>query len=195
MKINIIAHRGNNNNTCENKINCLIDSINNSNIDGIEIDVRMTKDKIFVLNHNLFILKDFKIINVDKSYYKELFIDKLTDLLNNIDSNKIIMIDMKCIYNYKKYAHNLIKVLKKYKHLNFLLVSFNYNLIKYIKTKYNQYKCGLIIGYKINTNKDYQLFDFISIHYKLINEYKFPFYIWGKDHPKINNNCIGIITN
>lgn len=194
MKVNYISHRGNDDDLCENKIKCLLDTLSKDYVDGIEIDVRMTKDKKFILNHNLLIINNFKVYNIDTSNYKDLNIDSLNNLLNKINNNKIIMIDMKCLNNYKKYANNLIKLLKKYKYLNISLASFNYDLIKYIKIKYPSYKCGLIIGYQININKEYKMFDFISIHSSLINKYNFPHYIWSRNIT-IDNKCIGVIAN
>ena len=49
----IISHRGNgNHNFKENSKEAIIFSLNDKNIDGIEIDIRFTKDKKMVLCHN-----------------------------------------------------------------------------------------------------------------------------------------------
>lgn len=48
----IIAHRGNDNIHRENSIKGIINSLNKEYIDGAEFDIRLTKDNIFVLNHD-----------------------------------------------------------------------------------------------------------------------------------------------
>ena len=56
-----IAHRGNNDNNCENKFDCLKDIVNYDYIYGIEVDVRESLDRVLVLNHNSFIKKNHSI--------------------------------------------------------------------------------------------------------------------------------------
>ena len=56
---NFIAHRGNNNDTCENQLSCLKEVLNYDYVSGVEIDIRQTKDKKLVLSHNSFLKKDF----------------------------------------------------------------------------------------------------------------------------------------
>lgn len=186
-----IAHRGNYNINCENKLNCLL-KVLDKQIDGIEVDVRMTKDKKMVLSHNSILLKNKKIFCIEKTKYQILKLDLLNTLLSKIN-NKIVLIDMKCLHNEKIYAKTIIKIIKKYPKLNIQLSSFNYSLISYIKNKYPNYCCGLIIGYQINTHKYYKNFDFISVHEKIAFKYYYPHYIWGKNQHKSNNQCIGII--
>lgn len=188
-----IAHRGNYKTKCENKINCLLEVLN-KDIDGIEIDVRMTKDKKMVLSHNSFILKNNQIYCIEKTKYELIKLDLLDTFLSKMN-NKIVLIDMKCLYDEKKYANTIIKIIKKYPKLNIELSSFNYSLISYIKKRYPNYLCGLIIGYQINIKKDYNNFDFISIHENLVSKYLYPHYIWGKNFKKIDSQCIGIIVD
>ena len=57
----LIAHRGNDNHKyLENTKEAVIYCLNKEYIDGIEIDIRVTKDKEFVLSHNMLIDKKIR---------------------------------------------------------------------------------------------------------------------------------------
>ncbi len=193
----IISHRGSNISRYKpNTKQALLTAINLDFIDGIEFDIRMTKDKKIVIIHD-------PIINlvsngsgiVKKMKYKKLLkynfgtknnpskICTLKELLDNINNNKKILIELKEeSKNFKLFVNIVYSIIKNYK-LNIYIASFNYDLINYFKTKYN--KCGLIIGYGINTNRKYNRFDFNILTYNnrkiynkketflwTINEYK-----------------------
>ena len=165
--MNIISHRGANvSKYKKNTKQALLTAINLDFIDGIEFDVRITKDKKIVIIHD-------PIINlvsngsglVKKLKYKKLLkynfgtkenpskICLLTELLDNIKNNKKILIELKEeSNNFKEFVDIVYNIIKKYK-LNIYIASFNYELIKYFNSKYN--KCGLIIGNGINLDKKY----------------------------------------
>ena len=50
----IIAHRGNDNVHKENTKEAILNSLNTSYIDGVEFDIRLTKDGKFIINHDPF---------------------------------------------------------------------------------------------------------------------------------------------
>ena len=162
----IIAHRGNDEVHKENSLEAILNSLSKSYIDGIEIDIRMTKDYNFIIHHNPFFVGYYiKKTKIKKLQKKGL--NSLEEVLKQIKSDKIIMIEIKEESDkYKLLLLRLNKILKKYP-LSYYLCSFNYNLIKYLKNKYSQYKAGLIIGYKINENYLHNNFDFSSVNYKL----------------------------
>lgn len=198
----LIAHRGNNSDKTENKIKGIIDNLNKSYIEGVEIDIQNTYDYKFVLSHNKIIKNNNNYININKTNYKNIEkIDLLTDLLDKIKSDKIIIIDCKVNDNYKEYAKKLIKTIKKYKYLNIYLCSFNYEFIKYIK-KLTSYKVGILIGYLMNINKNLNDLDFVSVNFNM-NEKKItiPYFVWtvnSKEEIKkisINKYFLGIITD
>ncbi len=98
------------------------------------------------------------------------YISTLESFLSVIKTNKIIIIEIKEEGNINdKLINNLFKILKKYNYLNVYLCSFNYNLMKKIKLKYSNYKCGLIIGYLMNKNHVSNEFDFYLYSYNNIN--------------------------
>ena len=114
-------------------------------------------------------------------------------------TNKIILIELKYESdNYNELITKFINIIKKYRYLNIYICSFNYGLIKIIKNKYPYYKCGLIIGYLMNTNNITNELDFFlygSNYLKLINYDKeiFVFDINKKEKlenikKKLNNN-------
>lgn len=188
-----IAHRGNDNHKyTENSILGLLYSLNKEYISGIELDIRITLDNKFVLNHNA--THDFKVIKNTKQ--KDLKLDTLEDLLKKIKSSKIIMIEIKDddISIVKK----LHKVIRKYK-LNYYIFSFNYNIVKTFKETYPKYKVGLLVTKVINSNKDINIFDFIAYKtnaYKKIDKQTFIWTINERlDFLKYNKKNVFIITD
>ena len=201
-----IAHRGNNVDKCENNLECLKQVLNYNYISGIEVDIRQTKDLKLVLSHNSYIRRDLNFYNINKLTLKELKkniykikgeyfkISTLKELLSNINTNKIILLDIKD----KIKINNLYNTIKKYKYLNIYICSFNYELVSLLKKTYPNLKVGLIIGYKMNENKDISIFDFISVHYNSVDKYKKEHFIWTVNNismlKNIKNN-LGIITD
>ena len=201
-----ISHRGNNSDTCENNLECLKNVLNYNYISGIEIDIRQTKDLKLVLSHNSFVRKNFNFYFISKTTLKNLKqntyiikgkdfkINTLKELLSTINTNKIILLDIK----YRINIHKFYNIIKKYKHLNIYICSFNYDLVLKVKKTYPHLKVGLIIGYKMNENKDITPFDFISVHYNSVDKYKKEHFIWtinNINHLNNINDNLGIITD
>lgn len=194
--MNLISHRGNDDHDfLENTKEAILDVLSKKYIDGVEFDVRMTKDKKIILYHNMLIKtnNNYEFI-LNKTFLEITKINNkiitLDELLKNIKTNKILLIELKCENdNYNELIAKFINIVKKYNYLNIYICSFNYGLIKTIKNKYPHYKCGLIIGYLMNTNNITNEFDFFlygSNYLKLINYDKeiFIFDINKKDKLK-----------
>ena len=203
---NFIAHRGNNNDTCENQLSCLKEVLNYDYVSGVEIDIRQTKDKKLVLSHNSFLKKDFNFYFISKYNLYELkkkdfvlkgkkyTISTLKEFLSNIKTEKIILIDIKDKINLK----NFYKLIKKYSYLNIYICSFHYDLMYLLKKRYPKLKVGIIIGYTMNDKKKIDIFDFVSIHYSYNNKYLKDHFIWTVNCPfvlKNLDNNLGIITD
>ena len=216
----IIAHRGNNNHEFrENTLEAVIDSINKDYIDGVEIDIRLTKDKKLVVIHDYLInevsdgigaVKDMTL----KQLYEYNFgteehparITTLEEILKNVTNGKKIMIEIKEeSSNFIPIVEELIRVLKRYPNRNVAIISFNYSICRYLKKNF-KYKVGLLIGIKMNTNKFYNNFNFNSINYRHIRRIIFRFkknYVWTinteKQFNKIKKRVIryniGIVTD
>ena len=207
----LIAHRANNNHKyLENTKKAVIECLKQEYIDGIEIDLRVTKDKEFVLIHNMLIdrvsngsgfVKD-KTLKELKSYVfgNNEKINTLEEILN-IMNNKILLIEIKDeSNNYKEFIDIFYKKIKKYLYLNIIICSFNYELLKSLKKIDKNIKCALIINLVFNKDKTYNHLD-----YKMLSENKLEHaedndFIWTinniNDYKKIitYNNKLNIIS-
>ncbi len=194
----IIAHRGNDGIHKENSIRAILNSLNMFYVDGIEMDIRMTKDYNFVIHHDPF-YAGYYIGSTRLNTLQKRGLNSLDEVLNKINSDKIIMIEIKEESNkFKLLLIKLHKILKKYD-LNYYLCSFNYDLVCYLKKKYPMYKVGLIIGIKLNVDKMNNDLDFNMINYR--HAKKGPIketFIWTVDDDKSFNKVLinqNIITD
>lgn len=158
----IIAHRGNDGIHKENSLEAIINSLSKKYIDGVEIDVRLTKDKKLIINHDPF-YSGYYIGHTNTIKLQKLGLNTLEEILSNVNNNKIIMIEIKVSdKEIKKITKTLIKTLNKY-NLNYYICSFNFKFLKYFKNNCS-IKTGLIISSKINTKYLNNNFDFNSIN-------------------------------
>lgn len=195
----IISHRANDNHSFkENTIEAIKDVLNKDYIDGVEIDIRLTKDNKIVLYHSPIIYNLGLISNNNLKEIKK-YANELNNVLKKIKTNKLILIDIKCeICKEDIFIEKLYKIIKKYKKLNIYLCSFNYKLVKKIKEKY-KYKTGLIISNMINKNKNIESFDFILINYRIYHKINKTLMLWTINKKEIidkyKNEEIYIITD
>lgn len=182
--MNIIAHRGFHQTYQENTMDAFLEALKKDQIDGIELDVRITKDKEFVIIHNALInqtsngngfvkdktLKELRKYNFGTKKHPSK-ISTLKEVLDLDFQNKILLIELKAERNWEeKNIHQLLKLILKYQHQKIYLVSFNRLLIDLIHKKEPTIKVGLCITNVINRsflNKDYA---FQSVHYSLAKE-------------------------
>lgn len=180
---NLIAHRGVCEKGKENTKSAIKDALTKEYISGIEIDVRLTKDKKLVLCHDITInrtsngtgliskmtLKELKKYNFGTKTKKEK-IPTLNEILK-IETNKIILIEIK---EEKKENNDLIKnlysAINKSKNKNIYITSFNYKILEKLKNEYPNLKCGLLTGTFINKNHKNHNFDFEIITSYNINK-------------------------
>ena len=88
----IISHRGNDiYGYKENTKEAILSSLKSKYVDGVEFDIRLTRDNYMVLNHG--VTYDNKIIKYTK--YKDLKLLKLNDLLKSVKNKKILLIEIK----------------------------------------------------------------------------------------------------
>lgn len=162
MAMKIIAHRGNDMIHKENTKEAILNSLDYEYIDGVEFDVRMTKDYKFVIHHDPFY--NGKLINITKCK-KLKGISHLDEVLKNIHSQKIIMIDIKQPLVNKHYEYYLYRQLKKY-NLNYYICSFNYNFVNKFAEKHPEINVGVIIGIKEHMINS---LSFNSVYHKYID--------------------------
>lgn len=171
----LIAHRGLTNESIkENTILSFLNAIKN-NYDGIELDIRLTKDKELVCLHDKMINRTSSGKgNINNLTYKEVLkynfgtkkkkakIPRLLDVINNID-NSIVFIELK----EKIELEILENILDKNNTNEYYICSFNRSYIDNIKN--TKYKKG-IINYVFNSNININDYDFIMILENLFNK-------------------------
>lgn len=145
----LIAHRGIwNKYVKDNSYKALLDAINNDKYIGIEFDVRTTLDKKFIVYHNIL----YKGNLVKNTYYKDMKDILLLEDLLKINTNKLLLLEIKENDIDKK---RLLRLLNKYKR-NYYIMSFNTKVIKDLKNMDNKYKYG-VLNYILNSDADYNL--------------------------------------
>lgn len=128
---------------------------------GVETDIRLTKDKIIVLSHNSIINNNY----IENMTYKEILKHKyLTtlDMILDINTNKIILLDVKTNNNYKLFSE-VLNIYLDNTNKNIYIMSFDKRFIKYIKTKYKKavisiyskkYKYNvMVVNYRFTSDK------------------------------------------
>lgn len=160
-----IAHRGLR--TCEikeNTIESFQNAINSPVMSGFELDVRQTKDKGFVINHNAFIKNDL-IRRKRFRYLKRKYnLPSLNEVLK-MDNDKIILVEIKDLsINYKKF----VKLINHYQDKNIYIMSFHNKVIAKLKKYKLNAKLG-ILNYILNSEEDYD-YDFICLLNNLTND-------------------------
>lgn len=160
-----IAHRGLfDDNIKENTIEAFDNAFNNG-YEGIEFDVRLTKDKIPVILHDSFLSRVFGVKGLLKNYtYQELLdnkikIPKFEDVISRYN-NKVMIIELKEKIDITKYI--------KDKRNLYYISSFNYDYISYLN-KSVYYKLG-VINYILNSGIDYSKIDFIMVLDSIYNK-------------------------
>lgn len=150
-----IAHRGLTSKfTIENTLESILLATKKNFTDGVEFDVRLSKDNKVVVYHDKDIegkyLKDLNIEEI-RSYnigckIKKAHIPTLEEVLDRIDTNKIIIIELK---NEKEKNEELCKevlnILSLYTDKNIYLQSFNKDIIEILKYQ-NMYKIGVLVN-------------------------------------------------
>lgn len=157
-----IAHRGiYNKNVSDNSYKALYDGLLSYKYIGIETDVRVTKDNVFILYHDV-LYKGKLVKNV---FYKDMDnVSKLEDILK-INTDKIILLEIK---DFDIDVKKFIKLINKY-NKNVMIMSFDANVIKKIKKITNKYKLG-VLNYVLNSDSYYN-FDFICLLDIIANDY------------------------
>lgn len=193
----IIAHRGNDGIHKENSLESIINSLKKKYVNGVEIDIRLTKDKKLIINHDPF-YKGYYINHTNSIKLKKMGLNTLKEVLDNINTNKVIMIEIKVEDKKIKTMFKILTNILKNYNLNFYICSFNYEFIKYFKN-HSKIKCGLIISIKINTKYLNNNFNFNSVNYlynkKLPHKETFRWTVNTKEELKKININENIITD
>ena len=187
----IISHRG----ICEhskwkeNTLEALLFALQQKEIDGIELDVRMTKDHVLVIHHDVMIHSSsdgtgvISWLTLSELYQYNFGTKKhpskiatLENLLQNIHSNKEILIEIKSDYEENIMIQKICELLKKYSFLNIKICSFKESILRKIKHQYPKIDVGKITF--LNPEKKEVNFNFYSVYYKNISSYFSSNYVW-----------------
>ena len=190
-----IIHRGiTSNRFKENSYTAIKRALIDKSSLGVEFDIRLAKDDKIVLSHDNIINFNY----IENMNYNDIIKNKYLTTLDKvltINTDKILLIDIKVNNNYKKFGNLLLKELDKYER-NIYLASFNKKVIKYLRKK-TKYKKGIItLNYKKNNN-DFVVINYNTISSKKINDIKNKeIFIWtihnDKDLEKVKNKFSNI---
>ena len=222
----IIAHRGiyNNKTIPENSIISFRKALKLNY--PIELDINITKDNVIVVFHddNLFRMTtlDKKINDITYNEIKSLYllnteeqIPTLEEILKLVNGKVLINIEIKKTAKYKILVNNLIKLLNTYTG-KYIIQSFDYKCLLYLKNNYPNIVRGLLISEDNNHKLCNYIcniiyikickINFISISKKIISNKKYlkyinkyPTYIWTinskEELNKYINKYTGYICN
>lgn len=190
-----IIHRGiTSNRFKENSYTAIKRALIDKSSLGVEFDIRLAKDDKIVLSHDNIINFNY----IENMNYNDIIKNKYLTTLDKvltINTDKILLIDIKVNNNYKKFGNLLLKELDKYER-NIYLASFNKKVIKYLRKK-TKYKKGIItLNYKKNNN-DFVVINYNTISSKKINDIKNKeIFIWtihnNNDLEKVKNKFSNI---
>lgn len=175
----IIAHRGiHNDKIKENTYLSISMAFNNNSIEGIECDLRLTKDNYVVIIHDSYIdrtsdghgkvenmtLKELKKYNYgSKNLYQSIpTLDKILD----INTNKLFLLEVKVDNNIKRFSKSLTTILKKYEDKKIYITSFSKKFLLYLLKNNPNLNIGPII---LNNNISNNKYNFFILNYLTVN--------------------------
>lgn len=179
--MNLIAHRGlHSKNTKENTLEAIELGNKHVDIDGVEIDVRLSKDNKVVVIHDEYIdvvsngrgrtnemsLERLKRFNYG-TVVKPSTINSLSEVLDKISPQTLLIIELKDEREKNDIlASKVIEIVNNYPLLNIWLKSFSLDIVNYLK-RYSNRPVGILIN---EFNKDLLNldFDFYSISQHVI---------------------------
>lgn len=193
---NLIAHRAlEKEEYKENTKEAVIYSLTKDYIKGIEIDIRLTKDKKLVIVHdntinrtsngNGFVknmtLKQLKKYNFGTKDNPSRIVT-LKEVLELLPNDKILLIELKCTENELEYINIFYYIIKNYLDKNIYVMSFNEKIIERLKRLHPEIRCGLLMSKIINKKYLSKDFDFIAISSYSVDEvksYKKTLFVWA----------------
>lgn len=173
----LIAHRGKvDRDDISNSKVAILKALGKSYVDGIECDVRLTKDLEVVVIHDPVIdfvsngtgivkqmtLKQLKKYQFGTSRFSESVLT-LKQLLRSIHSDKLILIELKD--HDERLVCAVDKIIRKFPQLHIIVISFYSFLLTSFRKINRHIETGLLVGYFLNQDKiendfDYNLFSF-----------------------------------
>lgn len=157
-----IIHRGiTSKKNSDNSLIAIKRAISDTGSIGVEFDIRLTKDKKIILSHDSVLginyIENMNYMDIIKHKYLTT-LDKILD----IDTDKILLIDIKVNNNYKLLGDILLDTLKN-TDKNIYLMSFNKKIIKYLNKKINCKKGVISFFYRYNK------YPLVILNYKTVS--------------------------
>lgn len=189
-----IIHRGITSNiNKENSYSAIKNALLDSTSLGVELDIRLTKDNIIVLSHNSIINTNY----IENMTYKEILKSKYLTTLDrilDINTNKIILIDIKVNNNYKLFGNILLNMINN-SNRNIYLMSFNKKIIKYLYNK-TCYPMGIISFFYKNNKYPIIVLNKKTIKDKILKKMNNKeIFLWTFNNIKEIQNISKNITN
>lgn len=210
----IIAHRGFADNCRENTKEAIHRAIE-VGADAIELDVRKTKDNVFILFHDEFI-KNKQIAQLTYAEINDLAsnlnfqVPTLAAVLKLVQGKIKLDIELK----EKSYEKEVIDLILKYlTREEFMVTSFQIQSLRKIKNNYTSIKTGIILNSQtasnFDLNSDLAAIDFLVLQIKLLKSKWLEIaqknhkslLVWTVNEIEIieqlvqNENIVGIITD
>jgi len=189
-----IAHRGlASKHNPENSEEAILLGTKHKKIDGVEFDVRLTKDEQVVVFHDEqidrmvenatgfvsnIVLKDLQKHNIGRRT-KHIMIPTLKSVLDNIKDDAFILLELKNEgFRNKKLCDKVLDIISDYPNIKFYLQSFNEDIVRYLmdNSSYN-------VGVLINKNNKHLLnldTDFYAVSHEVLMQNK-DIVNWGKE--------------
>lgn len=180
--MHLVAHRGlHSKNTKENTLGAILLGDGNKHIDGVEIDVRLTKDnKVVVIHDNTIdrtsngagMVREMSLDRLKRfnygSFIKRSTISTLEEVLNKFSSDTLLIIELKDELDKNDIlASKVVDITSKYPDINICFKSFSKGIVEYLKM-YSNRPVGILIN-KNNTELLNLDVDFYSISKHVIN--------------------------
>ena len=178
----LIAHRGlHSKNTKENTLPALLLANKNTNLSGLELDVRLTRDNEVVVIHDEDInrvsngkgkVRDMTLARLKRfncgTLLKRERISTLDEVSNKLSPSRIIIIELKDEQNKNNIlANKVLKIIEKYPNLDIWLKSFSKEIVNKLQ-EYSQNPVGILINKDNRELLDMDV-DFYSISQKIID--------------------------
>lgn len=189
----IVSHRGYIKKYRENTLEGINYAFTLNFVDGVEFDVRITKDNQFVLLHDFYIdrvsdgtgtVKKMKLKELRKYNfgYKNTVakIPTLEEILS-IKTNKIFLMEIKfSTKEYYKIKNKLIKLLKKFQDKNIYITSFYKEIIIDLKKENLNFLFGVNVTKNIKiSNMDFYAVNHLFITEEILKKLKdYPVFLW-----------------
>lgn len=171
----LISHRGGYHEVGEeeNSIEAIKKTVKIKEINGVEIDIRMTKDRVLILHHNANIRyknKNYLIANENYMELDELYYQKekkhlatLNDVLKILPKNKYLLIEIKKS-NSNEVILQLNQLIKKYKTKQIIVISFFIKYLNLLRIMNQKVQLGILI------NRVSYLLDFKYLYHVYISK-------------------------